>query len=79
MNGRTGVYLTNIKQLAGTWAAFSLHALNYETPPSYHDSHVPAAFSFSLISFLFSCTIVLYLPHLPQSSPVGRHTWNLLQ
>ena len=23
--------------MTGSWASFSLHALNYETPPSYHD------------------------------------------
>ena len=32
---------------ASVWASFSLHALNYETPPSYHDSHALATFFYS--------------------------------
>jgi hypothetical protein len=41
--------------MASVWASFSLHALNYETPPSYHDSHMLATFFSSITkSMIFS-------------------------
>jgi hypothetical protein len=49
MVGRAGKLLDlPDDEKADTWASFSLHALNYETPPSYHDSHGSATFLIAL-------------------------------
>ena len=41
-----GINHLKLVNMASVWASFSLHALNYETPPSYHDSHMLATFYF---------------------------------
>jgi hypothetical protein len=41
-----------LKAKAGVRASFSLHALNYETPPSYHD-------------YLHACHLLILGPQFP--------------
>ena len=60
-------------KLADIRTSFSLHALNYETPPSYHDSRV-FAISFSERDAAFSHQkLRIQQYHIQVTSGIGYH------